>query len=674
MGYIFCKKKEKLDISFRYEKFQNGKTKTFKDKNEFSLSKTREKSYQLFQQISNIKEYQKKINQFENILSINNIDENIIFDYLLLLKQNEIDIYHKKLNEYLLCLSNEKYYQLENKKKQYNSKDYMKEFFKKIYEFDDMSYKERLDFYYYLKDVPKDYVININFTEKENPELYLYFLFENIFYIFKNELNKYSSKIIKSNESFNDKLNQFIDKEYRKIILEFDDLLKIDETLILYSRFFDTLTMISSFLKNIYDDINMTLDEKDIDFYYLEGILLIIKDEIQYNNKVYKKNDKLLQKYFNNNNIKYDVNKLNLNYKRIRISIKNKDLEIYSKFNDNLIAKIENYHIYNNLESSFKDLDLFALSANEQSIKYYLIDDIKLQFFQENNYVKYSLEFIHKFHKKISNSKTMNSLINYLYPGYEEGKFLSNDFLLSIFEESLNKAKFYPFDTSIFCTTFYHSLNINYQIPNKLKQKESIKNFHKIFFKYIIANLSFFIICEYHEGLGHYITEYLNYLTLMDYKSPRDENNIKESGTYIQILLFGNKLDFNLYEMIYILDSNNYNVDYKDFKKNFLELSNNNKYEPSKYFKEDFGQAFGYDFNTINEEIKRDFDENDIYHLFGDLKGKETKEVIRFEINRPCSLNIRDIIKNKSKEKDVIYEKLKKNYDLYQEKLKKNNY
>ena len=669
MGTIFCeRKRRKIGYSFKYEKFKNGLKRTFNTKEDFSLSTVKKRSIQMFYQISNFDTYHKKKEHFEKILSLNNINENIIFEYLLLLKNNEYNLYQEKLKEYTFSLSNEKYYKLENKKKNKDSKYYIKEFFKNIYEFDKTSFTKRLNFYYYLKEKPRDILITINFSEKENPELYLYFLFYNIFCIFENQIAIYSKNILESTKSFDDKLKEFVSLGSQKIISQFNDFLKTNETLIIYSKFFDSLSFVSDFLKNKMNIINEALEKNNIDFYFLEGILLIIKNEIQYYQTISEKTDNLFVNYYNNNDENIDL--LNENFKNIKLIINNENIEIYQKSGSKLglLYEIENYKIYNNLKKSIENIDNCYNSTNETFIKYYLIDDLKLQNFQENNYVKYTLPFIRKFHKNLSNSKTINSLVNYLFPGYEEGQFLSNDFILSIFENSLNNAKFYPFDTKIYCTTFYHSLNINYQISNKIDSKERRDNLDRTFFKYIIINLSYYIICEFHQVLGHYIREYLNLLTLMDYESPRGE-----TGNYIQNLLFDNKISLNLYELIFILDSNNYNVDYNTFRKNFLNLNDNEKYEPSIYFKNDIYEFFGFEYDMIKEQIRQDVVNNNKYHLFGDLKSDKTNETLKFEINEPCSLNLKDIYikhKNRTGQEDIIYEKLKNNYELYLKSIK----
>ena len=577
--------------------------------------------------------------------------------------------YYLELEKYSKCLSKEKYFKLVKIQK-IASIDYLNKFFLKIYEFDG-SYQKRYDFYNYLNNTQiSEFELSINFTDKDNKELYLYYLFINIFQIFKNEMNKYAEEILSSKKSFNEKKSEYISIGTQNLILKMNEFMMSDLTLILYSLFFDSLKLLSVFIRKNITIINNALKNDNIDFYILEGILLIVKSQIIYlDEEIGSNNEKLLEDYFNVIFEELEVKQLNEKYKIIKITINGDNLEIFPKIeNTNFdFVKIENYKIYNNLKELLYYLDECFYSANNIYIKYYLTDQVKLKYFQENNYVKYSLPFINNFHDKISKSKAIISIINHIYPEYEEYNLLSDKFIYSLFEDSINNAKFYPFKTKIYSTIFYHSLNINYQIGNKMKHIEIIENFIIHFFKYIILNLSFFVICEYHEVLGHYLREYLKLLTKINYESPRDENNNKESGTYIQSLLLDNRTEFNLYELLFILDYSNYNVDYKMFKKNFSNLDVN-KYEPSNEFKNDLKTFFGLEYNNAKNLIMQDVKKNNKYNLFSNLKTKNRLETYKFEMYTPCSVNLKDAyIENKKREEEIkkISELLKKQMDLY---------
>ena len=80
---------------------------------------------------------------------------------------------------------------------------------------------------------------------------------------------------------------------------------------------------------------------------------------------------------------------------------------------------------------------------------------------------------------------------------------------------------------------------------------------------------------------------YLLYIRLLkiNYLSPRSPISEKnESGEYIESLLFGKRIfNFTFIQLLYILDVENYKVDYKTFKNNFLNISN---YNPSETCRE----------------------------------------------------------------------------------------
>ena len=69
----------------------------------------------------------------------------------------------------------------------------------------------------------------------------------------------------------------------------------------------------------------------------------------------------------------------------------------------------------------------------------------------------------------------------------------------------------------------------------------------------------------------------------MNYYSPRNENNEAESGQFIESLLFNQrKSEYSIYELLYIIDINNYKDDFKIFRKNFQSVGEN--YKPSQNF------------------------------------------------------------------------------------------
>ena len=94
----------------------------------------------------------------------------------------------------------------------------------------------------------------------------------------------------------------------------------------------------------------------------------------------------------------------------------------YEINNDSLIInnniKINNYEKYR-IEKIMKDLNL--------------LNDIDLNKFVLIPYIK--IEYLIKFNKRISKSKTIWTLLNYIYPGYEEIKLFESEFIENLFND-----------------------------------------------------------------------------------------------------------------------------------------------------------------------------------------------------------------------------------------------
>ena len=67
----------------------------------------------------------------------------------------------------------------------------------------------------------------------------------------------------------------------------------------------------------------------------------------------------------------------------------------------------------------------------------------------------------------------------------------------------------------------------------------------------------------------------------MEYQSPISKtSNKNESGECVELLLFGRRFRFfTLKQLVFILDINNYNQNYTQFRENFINIRN---YSPSK--------------------------------------------------------------------------------------------
>ena len=62
-----------------------------------------------------------------------------------------------------------------------------------------------------------------------------------------------------------------------------------------------------------------------------------------------------------------------------------------------------------------------------------LIIIMKINKFVFIPYIK--IEYLIKFNKRISKSKTISTLLNYIYPGYEEIKLFESEFIENLFND-----------------------------------------------------------------------------------------------------------------------------------------------------------------------------------------------------------------------------------------------
>ena len=63
-----------------------------------------------------------------------------------------------------------------------------------------------------------------------------------------------------------------------------------------------------------------------------------------------------------------------------------------------------------------------------------LLNDIALNKFVFIPYIK--IEYLIKFNKRISKSKTISILLKYIYPGYEEMKSFESEFIENLFNDA----------------------------------------------------------------------------------------------------------------------------------------------------------------------------------------------------------------------------------------------
>ena len=333
---------------------------------------------------------------------------------------------------------------------------------------------------------------------------------------------------------------------------------------------------------------------------------------------------------------------------------------------EQIISKnnIINFTKYNSDKLSSKVIKKLK-KIKENKKNYVLIPYLKLQYSNKNNYIHYNLEFIKQFNKKVSKSITISSLLNYLYPGYKEINLFEGEFMDILFENAINNCYFYPF---FYKKVGAYTLNRNNQliffIPNRSKIGEDLLDLPQNYYQYLISNLGTFIYIEYQELFDHYLRALLSKITEMDYKSPRSSiSNRNESGECIELLLFGNRIKFfNIKQMIYILDINNYNQNFNKFRENFMNIKN---YFPSKECKE---LLLEIDINLNEININ---DDSSLAGLFGFNESiyYENEENIELPFLEDCTDNIYELNNLDNTYISKHCESLKRLFDLRKSKI-----
>ena len=337
-------------------------------------------------------------------------------------------------------------------------------------------------------------------------------------------------------------------------------------------------------------------------------------------------NNKDSQKYnnFTSEDIIVSNNKLIFKYpKKAQSSIKNKTLEF------------ENPSIYN-IDSILNEHKIGLLDIESLS-KIHLMNYIKIQYFQKNNFYTHDQiywDFNKNLLKYILKSKTIKSLFKLLYPNYE-----------FIFDKEINinnlidSIIFVPYD-------LYDSYGITFRKELLIFIGGLFENFSKEI-HYLSKSYSF-IVLGIHEGCVHWSSSFYsilkNNISLSDDFSDNKEVNdeleqiekrgikfnrvTKESyydgGTKVEIILFGREMrEFSVNEILFLLSKKSYNDDFRKFRENFQKASET-------------------DLKTLFAEAKKDKELADLLQYFNINETSEGIEGnIRYEFKRNGDLLIR---------------------------------
>ena len=590
MGNIFSSTKvvEPKQIKDFERIVENMKKRNLNASADFSLKKLKKRAVNLFEESKKINELNLKINKLEEAISYDNTNESILKDYLMLLKLKNNDIFNKNIEKYYYHISPNTYKELLQKDKSFSSKELLILTFEKFRNYDCyweldlnkilldcLSKHELTKFFYNNKKINERlFIANSNFTIKSNLELALY----EIFFSLYKEIN---SKIYHIYKIINDKDKNLKDKITilcpdidftNKLIHEGSSNISI---VLLHQSylFVRVFPHIKNYISALGKILNKCLNFNDIenDYYFLVFIILEIKYMIRFGDlskSTFQYVEKLKQ--IKNNNI---INENNQDFE-----IKEGKAIISKNINNKSIILDYNKYYMNEVIDFLKNINPFSQPGIYAYNKY-----VKLEYFNSDNYVTMSKDFINAFNKYISNSKTIITVLYELYPELKEFNLFESDFIENLFIDALNTCYFFPFYGKKGAITLNESGTILFFIPNRAKLDDEILEITTKKDCYIITNLGIFVYLEFHEILGHLLRVILSKLIDYHYISPRSIiSNTDEVGECIELLLFGKRIEkFTIKQALYILDINNYNKNYNDFRKDFQNL-NSAEYLPSK--------------------------------------------------------------------------------------------
>ena len=398
--------------------------------------------------------------------------------------------------------------------------------------------------------------------------------------------------------SFDEKLQKYFSTQDQQTINKLIQLSKTKEGIekhnfedvknslmfINFQLFTQIFPSISNLIKTLKGEIKYCLDNLNNSNLYIficikELILNLLKG---YNNLKNKEFISKIKNHIISRNKDYYNSINNFNNKsdfiKIEVDKENKNKLIFKKkIEVEFISSIEETivldHAYIYDWEKIIDDD-YILSLNFKApLKYQLLNYVKIEYIHEFNFIKYTYGFIEEFLLIISKSNTIISLLKEIYPGCEKIFDEKSDFIVNLIKKVLSRCFYFCMNSyKVGCTEtqikrIYFFLAYTYN--NDLDPIYDLK-------KFLLINLGIFIYIFHHEFFGHYLLHYLNILTTNKYNSPFSKvENKKESGRFIEIKLFGKRMKtLNLFQILYILDIDNYQKDYKEFNLNFQKIDN----------------------------------------------------------------------------------------------------
>ena len=581
------------------------------------------------------KNQKKLLDLYIEILEINNTAQDIIFKYLLFVKEiygdsincnNTIEEFKNYINHIPIKKWNDNFSDIV--KKEYSSLEKLDSIFQKILSQNwiHTDYKNIKLILQYFNNCIMETKKEINNTSPitwENEELYIYYLFrefigkikEKILYYsqekyFKNIKNEEFIKCNKNIKKLESELKDNISETLKNKLLELIENEKKIRTSIILSE--------GDFFKKY--------------LYHFYKFLLTIKNTFLKDfskKKLNKKEDKEFFERFMFYISNYDFE--NLTREMLDVwekSFTNLDFSEKMKIVGNFIKKYSPFHI--KFEDEMK-IEITLIEYTEPIIvgnidDYYdlekLLEEIRAkETFDENEFIKYVkipkrnehlyikkiMEEWIRFNITIFNSNTIKSLYGSLFKEQDNSLLKENE-LKTVLENIV----YYTFEADFKGLTIRPTMKIYEYGPLIPLQNKDVSK---------LISLAFLLDINHHEILGHYNIGYQifsNQEKDKKYDSPIISNELssdyaknrdnKESGENIEIKLYSKVIDsLTLKEALFILNPKNYQVDYEKFKEKFKEC-NKEKINIDQEFS-DILQKFNIDSKNIPD------DENNKYSI-----------------------------------------------------------
>jgi hypothetical protein len=531
----------------------------------------------------------KNINCLKGALNNDNTNNDIVYNYLSFLIQNskikDKGLKDKYKNKYKECIDKFKIVLSKDQLKNLglNEKSQIDVFYdliKDIKEAKDDDYDKIIN---KLRGINDKYYFNNNISI-DNLNLYYYMILTNIKNIILGDEKEKESKDIKEEDK---------SKEHNKTT-EIKDIKDEDKT----------------------EEHNKIMESKDIN----NNIIKIEKLKVRLNSP---RISEILEYYKKKNSInEKEKNNFNLFFFTLLRADPEKLVDFSDQFDDD---EKENKNIINyNLSErdNKKIIENFTKNTfNDNKKKIGIIQDydykiqkyLRLSKFNETHFYKKYLDDIKIFFKNILKSKVIQSLIEFIY--HSEYKNILNVYSDKIINEIFDELYFLPYELDKIsamsdadsCSIFTSGLIL---IPKDYEQKNLFE-----FPEVKILNFGKITIILTHEIIGHIIKIYLKKLNLIKednsppnnnlynslkdrYKKNEESFNIvqefkknidnfeddEEGGNQIEIFLYGDiKSTISINESLYLLDLNNYNKYFNDFKNDFVKISKLKENDQTEY-------------------------------------------------------------------------------------------